>query len=402
MMSKVIVLGGAGGMGTMAVKDLALNKRFSEIVIADVNIEAANQIAGEVNSDRVSTASIDVTDRKVLVELLSDASIVINFVGPFYKYAPMIIEACMEAKTNYVDICDDYDAAEEILKMNNRVKEAGITVLTGMGTSPGITNVLVKMGMDQLDETEEVDTIWVMGESETGSAILYHVFHGGTGLVPGYSEGKQTMIKPFQETGSLEVEFPEPLGKVKVYDVGHPEPVTIPYFYPEVKRVTNKGALLPSKIVDNFKKLFDLGFGSTKPININGTNIAPRDFAVRFLQENPKLLAVDESSGYGGLKIIVKGKKDGKKLGFIYTTVSSESTAESVAIPAVVGAELITDGKVNSIGVIAPEVLNPMDVFSYLGNRKKVNEESASSGLIMDMILEDGSIQRIKEGRPLI
>lgn len=314
----------------------------------------------------------------------------------------MIIEACIEAKTNYVDICDDYDAAEDILHMDNRVKEAGITVLTGMGTSPGITNILVKMGMDQLDETEEVDTIWVMGESETGSAILYHVFHGGTGLVPGYSEGKQTRIKPFQEEGSLEVDFPEPLGKVKVYDVGHPEPITIPYFYPEVKKVTNKGALLPSKIVDNFKKLFDLGFGSTKPINISGTNISPRDFAVRFLQENPELLPVGESKGFGGLKVVVKGKKDGKNLGFIYTTVSSESTAESVAIPAVVGAELITDGKVDSIGVIAPEVLNPMDVFSYLGNRKKINEESVSSGLIMDMILENGSIQSIKKGRRLM
>lgn len=401
-MSKVIVLGGAGGMGSMAVKDLALNKRFSEIVIADVNIDAANRVAQEVNSNLVSTTTVDVTDRDSLVALLSDAAIVINFVGPFYKFAPMIIDACIEAKTNYVDICDDYDAAEEILKMDSRVKEAGITVLTGMGTSPGITNVLVKMGMEQLDETEEVDTIWVMGESETGSAILYHVFHGGTGLVPGYADGKQTMIKPFQEEGSLEVEFPEPLGKVKVHDVGHPEPITIPYFYPEIKKVTNKGALLPSKIVDNFKKLFDLGLGSTIPIEVNGVQIAPRDFAVRFLQENPELLAVGESNGFGGLKVIVKGKKDGKKLGFIYTTVSSESTAESVAIPAVVGAELITDGKVATSGVIAPEVLNPMDVFTYLGERKRVGGDTVNSGLIIDMILEDGSIHSIKKGRQLV
>src|SRR5699024_6414108 len=119
-MSKVIVLGGAGGMGSMAVKDLVLHKRFSEIIIADINIEAANQIVQEVNSDLVSTAAVDVTNRKGLVTLLSDASIVINFVGPFYKYAPMIIEACIEAKTNYVDICDDYDAAEDILHMDNR------------------------------------------------------------------------------------------------------------------------------------------------------------------------------------------------------------------------------------------------------------------------------------------
>ena len=401
MMEKMIVLGGAGGMGSMAVKDLVLNECFSEIVIADANVEAAERIAQELRSERISIAQVDVTDREGLVRLLSDASIVINFVGPFYKFAPMIIEACMEAKTHYIDICDDYDAAEAILDMDKRVKEAGITVLTGMGTSPGITNILVKMGMDELDVTEEVDTIWVMGESETGSAILYHVFHGGTGLVPGYSKGQRTMIKPFQEQGSLIVEFPEPLGKVKVYDVGHPEPITIPHFYPEVKSVTNKGTLLPSKIVDNFKKLFDLGFSSTKAICVNGTNISPRDFAVRFLQENPELLAVGETNRFGGLKVIVKGKKEGKDVGFIYTTVSSESTAESVAIPAVVGAELIRDGKVDVVGVIAPEVLNPIDVFAYLGNRKKVSQESASSGLIIEMITADGSTQMIKKGRVL-
>lgn len=401
-MSKVIVLGGAGGMGAVAVKDLALNERFSEIVIADLDLPAANRVAEEINSDLVSTVSIDVTNRKEMVMLLRDAAIVINFVGPFYKFAPMVIEACMEAKTNYVDICDDYDAAEEILQMDERVKEAGITVLTGMGTSPGITNILAKMGMDQLDETNEIDTIWVMGESETGSAILYHVFHGGTSEVPGYSRGKKTMIKPFQDEGALEVTFPEPLGKVTVYDVGHPEPVTIPHFYPEIEKVTNKGTLLPSKIVDNFRALFDLGFGSTVPIDINGTSISPRDFAVRFLQENPHLLAVGESKGFGGLKVIVKGKKDGKNVGFVYTTVSSDSTAESVAIPAVVGAELITSGKVDQAGVLAPEVLNPEDVFGNLANRKKVNEASIGTGLIMDMILEDGSVLSVKKGRSIV
>lgn len=400
-MLKVVVLGGAGGMGSMAVRDLVLNDRFSEIVIADLNLDAAKQVAEEVNSRKVSVSNVDVTDAKGLVKLLTGASIVINFVGPYYRFAPMIIRACIEAKVNYVDICDDYDAAETILEMDQRAKEAGITVLTGMGTSPGMTNILVKMGMDELDVTEEVDTIWVMGEPEIGSAILYHVFHGGTGPVPGYSQGKRTMIKPFQEETSLTVDFPEPLGRVKVYDVGHPEPITIPHFYPEVKTVTNKGTLLPSSIVDNFKKLFDLGFGSTKELNINGMQISPRDFAVRYLQENPELLAVNEPNGFGGLKVIVKGKKAGVATSYVYTTISSESTATSVAIPAVVGAELIAEGKVKTFGVIAPEVLNPQDVFEYLGNRKKVSNDSVNSGLIIEKISADGSIETIRKGRPV-
>src|SRR5699024_9197621 len=114
-------------------------------------------------------------------------------------------------------------------------------------------------------------------------------------------------------------------------------------------------------IIENLIKMFDLGFGSTKSIDVNGTMITPRDFAVRYLQENPELLSSNNSHGFGGLKVIVKGKKDGENLGMIYTTVSSESTAASVAIPAVVGAELIMNGKVNKAGVIAPECLDPKD-----------------------------------------
>src|SRR5699024_3636383 len=123
-MSKIVVLGGAGGMGSMAVKDLALNGHYSEIVIADINEEIAKQLKNEIDSNIISTAKIDVTKRQDLVELLEDAMIVINFVGPYYKFAPMIIETCIEAKTNYVDICDDYDAVEALLNMNHQVEEA--------------------------------------------------------------------------------------------------------------------------------------------------------------------------------------------------------------------------------------------------------------------------------------
>lgn len=400
-MSKIVVLGGAGEMGSMAVKDLTVNKRFTEIVIADMNIERANELVAEIGSEAVSALSVDITDQQSLVDLLEGATVTINFIGPYYKFARRIVQACIETQTNYVDICDDYDAAQVILDMDKLVKEAGITVLTGMGSSPGITNVLAKMGMEELDEVETVDTIWVMGKPELGSALLYHVFHGGTGYVPAYTNGEKTEIIPFTEAEAVTVEFPEPLGTVKVYDVGHPEPVTIPHFYPGVKQVTNKGALIPVEAVDNLKKFFELGLGSEEPLHINGVSITPRDFAVRFLQNNESLMPIHKSHGFGGLKVIVKGKKDGSDLGIMYTTVSSSSTAASVAIPAVVGAEMIAFGKMTKAGVIAPEVLDPKEVFTRMGDRKQVAEGAQELGLIVDLIHADGTIQSIRKGQSL-
>lgn len=147
--------------------------------------------------------------------------------------------------------------------------------------------------------------------------------------------------------------------------------------------------------------MLDLGFGSTKEIVVNGIAITPRDFAVKYIQENLELLAVDEPFGFGGLKVIVKGLKDGKPLTYMYTTVSSETTGESTSIPAAIGAELIAQGKINTRGVIAPELLDPMQVFSALGKRKRLNNDSVSSGLMIERINEAGSREVIKLGNQI-
>lgn len=401
-MKKAIVLGGAGGMGSVAVEDLVVNSPFEEIVIADANVKEAKEIAKRLADKRISVEQIDITNKGQLYELLKDATVVLNFIGPFYKFGPKVIQVAIETKTHYVDICDDFDAAEAILEMNDEVEQAGITVLTGMGASPGITNILAKMGMQTLDTTEEIDTIWVMGAAETGTAVLYHVFHGGSGTVPGFKNGEKTMIKPFDQSGELQVQFPEPLGEVTVYDIGHPEPVTIPHFYPNLKRVTNKGSLLPVKVIETFKQFAELELSSTEPILLDDqTKVVPRDFSVKFLQSNPHLLQIDEPFGYGGLKVIVKGTLDGEKVSLSYTTVSNESTGESTGIPAATGAELIAAGKINKRGVIAPETIDPALILHALGKRKPLNKNVKSTGMIIEKIYEDGAIETIKAGRDI-
>src|SRR5690625_4948663 len=129
-MPKIVVLGGAGGMGSEAVKDLSLNNAFSEIIVADADQKGLDRLVTELNNENVSTTKIDVNDFDRLVQLLKQANVVLSFIGPYYEFGPKIIRAAIEAKVHYVDICDDYDAAEAIIKMDKDVKKAGITVLT--------------------------------------------------------------------------------------------------------------------------------------------------------------------------------------------------------------------------------------------------------------------------------
>ena len=172
---KIVVLGGCGTVGATAVGDLVSDDTFSEIVVADKNIEKARGLVSKLDSDKLSAVFVDVADAKSLRKVIEGASLVLNVVGPFYRFAEPITNAVIEEGINCVDICDDYDATMKLLEMDEEAREAGITVLTGMGSSPGLANLLAKFGSSQLDETEEIHIHHVHGgEEDEGAAVVYH------------------------------------------------------------------------------------------------------------------------------------------------------------------------------------------------------------------------------------
>ena len=63
---KIIVLGGAGKMGCIAVQDLAGDRRVNEVVIADCDLAQARTVEEIINSPKVSIQQVDVTDHDAL------------------------------------------------------------------------------------------------------------------------------------------------------------------------------------------------------------------------------------------------------------------------------------------------------------------------------------------------
>ena len=87
---------------------------------------------------RVVSAQQHVGHPGSLERLAKSSSVIINCAGPFYKTAVAVARAAVEAKVNYIDICDDYEAVPILFSdaaIDKAAKEAGITVLTGMGSS---------------------------------------------------------------------------------------------------------------------------------------------------------------------------------------------------------------------------------------------------------------------------
>ncbi len=175
---RVLVIGGTGGMGQGVARDLIKQEQIKEVILGDINIDPDRVQEKLRASTKVTLIRMDVNDHNSMVDSIKKKDVVINCAGPFYKTAVAVARAAVESKVNYIDICDDYEAAEILFAsdIDKAAKDAGITVLTGMGSDPGTNNVLVKWYADKLDRVNEIYLYWVVSIAELAGAAWIIVY----------------------------------------------------------------------------------------------------------------------------------------------------------------------------------------------------------------------------------
>ena len=348
---KALVLGGTGGMGQGVARDLIKQEQIKKVILGDINTDP-NRVQDKLRaSEKVSLTRIDVNDHNGMVSAIKEVDVVINCAGPFYKTAVAVARAAVQAKVNYIDICDDYEAADILFgsDIDEAAKEAGITVLTGMGSDPGTNNVIVKWYADQLDRVDEIDLFWVVSIAELSGAAWDHSLHMTIGKIPQYLDGKLVYVEG--GTGEETAEFLDPLGVCRVRYVGHPQPLTIPRYIKGVKRVVIKGALIPSWVDELIKEQKETGFLSRESIEVKGSKVAPYDLTLRLWDAIPR--SRDKGPLASGLKVIVKGERRGTQVTFTADIVGR--MAPGTGLPASIAALMLDAGDVKVKGVVAPE-----------------------------------------------
>lgn len=348
---RVLVMGGLGGMGQGVSRDLIKQEKIEKVILGDINTDPGRMQDKLRASEKVSLIKIDVNDHQGMVNAIKEADVVINCAGPFYKTAVAVARAAVEAKVNYIDICDDYEAAEILFAsdIDNAARAAGITVLTGMGSDPGTNNVIVQWFANKLDRVDEISLFWVVSIAELAGAAWDHSLHMTIGQIPQYIDGKLVYVEG--GTGVETATFLEPLGACQVCYVGHPQPLTIPRYIKGVKRVVIKGALIPGWVDQLIKEQKDTGFLSKEPMDVKGTKVTPYDLTLKLWETIPK--DRDRGPQSSGLKVIVKGERDGKQV--TYTADMAGRMAPGTGLPASIAALMLAAGDVTVKGVVAPE-----------------------------------------------
>lgn len=367
---KIVVLGAAAHMAQPALQYLNKQEVVHEIVLTDINEERLRQVADQLGK-KATVQTLNIQDQDTLKSILrNDVDLMMNFIGPYYRFQTVALEIAIESGVHYLDLCDDYDVTMEALKLNELAKEKGLTAVIGMGASPGITNVLARLGADALDVTDEINTYWVVGDAEPGGfGALIHFFHIIAGKVPTFQDGEQKWIRAFQPDTAHKVDFEGPVGEVTLYHVGHPEPITLPTYIPSVKQVTNLGALLPAHQNQIFKTLVDTGLTSEEPILFKGEKVAPLEFLLHVFHQK-QTEATNQSKqkqqSVSAARIEVIGKKDGQLSSYSFTKSAYDKMDQGTSMPAGVVAAQLLRGMINVKGVIPPEALNPKKIMAGL------------------------------------
>ncbi len=224
---------GAGEMGAAAALASVNVPSLTAVTIADRDAPRAAALANKLAATNaagvpIHVRPVDVSEPDSVRAAMAETDIVMNAVGPFYRFGDTVLRAAIDTRTHYVDICDDWEPTLAMFELDAAARAAGVVALIGMGASPGASNLLAMLAVEGLDEVEDLYTCWGVELNDDDrhhpvSAATIHWIHQLVGDIRIASGGVLIDTAPLE---AIRLDYPE-TGSGSVYTVGHPEPVTL-------------------------------------------------------------------------------------------------------------------------------------------------------------------------------
>ena len=369
---KAVVLGGGGLTGRCSVRDLARGSRFDLVRAADLDLELA-RAAAKAAGPKAEAVRVDVRNADSLAAALEGADVCVNAVQ--YQFNLDVMAGCLKARVPYLDFGGLFHMTRRQLEWDARFRDAGLVAIPGLGQVPGVSNVLAAQATEGMDR---VDAIVIRDGwrdfTVNGPEILF-TWSPSTFLdemvLPAmvWHEGRYEEAPAM--SGAEEYDFPEPVGRTRVYRTLHSEPATLPQSLGE-ERVRHVEWKEGGPGIEVLRTMALLGLASDRPVALKGGPVVPREFTIALLKREG-LLGIPAGvvpNDWEVMDIEVTGTAQGTP-----TTRHAlgrfpprpdwglSATEYAVGIGGSVGAELIVTGAVTARGVVPPERAVPATPF---------------------------------------
>lgn len=386
---KVLVVGASGQMGAMTVRDL-VESYGADVVAGDLSLERAKKVAEAVSAEHVTPLKLNAADRDDLRKAAKGVDVVLN--SAWYELNIKVMPVAIEMGAHYGDLGGFYDFTFKQLEYHKKAKDAGVTCVLGIGSSPGITNVCGAAGAKRLDTVDTIDiycTWGTKGKSDRASMPSYSVrtvLDELTQEPPVVKDGVKKRMPVL--SGRTDVWMPEPAGKVSAYYIKHSEPATMADFIGKGTKNVSFRIGFPPNDFSTFRTLAELGFGSEREIDVRGKAVSPKEFITSMYLE--AVASARESSGavdeYDYFRVDVIGRKAGTPAQATYFVrtwndrKTGLSSGRDTAVPPSITANWLATGKIKERGTLPPEAcIEPEPFFRELGRRGILVDEEAQS-----------------------
>lgn len=367
----IIVLGGAGAMGRITVRTLLEYADIDQITIADYHEARARELAARLDDRRLSVRQIDVNDEERLYALLRGVDVALTAVD--YVFNLPILKACIRQRVHYADLGGLFHMSRRLMELNKEAEAAGITAVMGMGGTPGITNLLAKVAVDQLERVESIKVQLGCADATPSSAPLVAPYSIRTILDEFtkepqiFQDGQWHSQQPL--SGQEELIFPPPVGRATAVYSLHSECATFPVSFRDkgIRHVSFKIAF-PGDFMTKLKFLVDLGFGSDQPLEIHGVRVSPRDVLTRLLESAPVEEA--EPQDCDVLRVVTSGEAGSQTVEITnqvsvlpYRRWGVSAGALDTGVPLAIVGRMLARGQITRRGTHGPEVCVPTELF---------------------------------------
>jgi lysine 6-dehydrogenase len=348
----VVVLG-TGMIGTTVVKEIAEYSNVTKVTAVDGFSENIDKCLKMISNRKVIGKTVDLKNEEDFHDLLVDADVAVACLP--HSLSLPAIHAAINAKCHLVDLVGS--KYEEKMKLDQKAKEAGVIIVPGCGVAPGITNFLAAQGIYLLDEAEEAVMVCGGIPRYPVPPLWYQVVFRLESVMGLYTRpalaAEDGEIIQLPALSQLEkITFPDPVGECEaVVTDAHSTAYTLK---DKVNRLYEK-TVRYSGHWNKMSTLAELGFFEDELVDVEGVQISPKKFTEKVL--TPKLQG-KSNEDITVVRVTVTGKKNGKDASYTWEMVdfydherNITSMAKTTAIPAMLMANWIIEGRVTEKGV---------------------------------------------------
>jgi len=359
-----VVLGATGMQGRICTRDL-LENGYS-VLLCGRDKSRINHILKKYK--KTAFRYIEATKISTIEKAIraSKANVVVNCMEGDWNYE--VFKVCAKLGVNCIDLGSEIPVTKKQFSLDKEMKRKGICGITGIGSVPGIGNIMLNYASQKFDKIHEIHVGFAWDSNIKEFVVPFSiesVIEEFTSPAPVVRNKHFEFKVPLQ---SITKEYHRTIGKETEMFVRHPEQYTFLHFF------ANKGlknikffAGFPEHSFKIIVDLIKIGFADKKDIDYFGTKIKPIHFLTKMLKN---LKAPEGYTEKENLWVRIYGTKNGKKKfilmeSLVPTLHEWESAGCNIdtGMPASILAQMIKKGYITEKGAFSPEIGVPPELF---------------------------------------